>query len=454
MSKKILLIDDEVKLLQALKKALEREGYEVFGFADPAGALEFALQRELDLVISDIRMPGLSGLELMSRLGASGRAVPTMLMTAYSSVETAVTAMKMGARDYLIKPFEVGDFKAAVRKVLAAGADETKAEEPESKYEIVGHSAAIKQVLDLIGQVADTESTVLLQGESGTGKELVARALHLCSRRSDRPFVPVNCSTLPETLFESEVFGHVRGSFTGAVGDKIGLLVEAQGGTLFLDEIGDLAPANQAKLLRVLQDGTFKRVGDARTMTADVRVLAATNRQLRQEVAAGRFREDLLYRLAVVEIRLPPLRERLDDLHELAGHFLRRAAVKHHRPQPVFDEALVRHLATHSWPGNIRELENYLERAVILTRDARLTPQSVPLPKTTEESPTASREQPLPGVDGSLGETIDRIEQELVMRALESAQGNHSRAAEMLGVTRQNLHYKIKKYRLQDRGRS
>ncbi len=454
MSKKILLIDDEVKLLQALKKALEREGYEVFGFSDPAAALDFALQRDVDLIVSDIRMPGLSGLELMSRLGAAGRNIQTILMTAYSSVETAVTAVKMGARDYLIKPFEVSDFKQAVRKVLETAAANGSESSSSTPYEIVGHSPAIRQVLDLIERVADTESTVLLHGESGTGKELVARALHARSRRRDCPFVPVNCSTLPETLFESEVFGHVRGSFTGAVGDKIGLLVEAQGGTLFLDEIGDLAPANQAKLLRVLQDGTFKRVGDSRTMTANVRVLAATNRQLRQEVGAGRFREDLLYRLAVVEIGLPPLRERCDDMAELVAHFLRRAAVKHHRPLPTYDESLIRHLMTHAWPGNIRELENYLERAIILNRGDTLSPEAVPLPRPAAEQPQSTREQPLPGVEGNLGETIDRIEQELVMRALETARGNHSRAAEILGVTRQNLHYKIKKYRLGDWGRS
>ena len=446
MSRKIVLVDDEGKLLQALKKALEREGYEVFDFAHPQRALDFILTRPPDLIVSDIRMPGLSGIELLSRLGAEGIHVPCILMTAYSSMETAVAAVKMGACDYLLKPFELSDFKAAVKRALQNIVEEPAAGPIEPT--IIGGSAGMKEIVDLVTRIAETESTVLLQGESGTGKELIARLLHTRSHRRDRPFVPVNCSTLPEALFESEVFGHVRGSFTGAVVDKAGLLAEAEGGVLFLDEIGDLAPLNQAKLLRVLQDGQFKRVGEARQQGSDVRILAATNKDLRQEVKAGRFREDLLYRLNVVEIVLPPLRQRLEDLSELVTFFLDKFGKKHRRGVVTAVPELLKHLTRYDWPGNIRELENFLERAVILSRSSTISPADVILPAPGNGNSNSAQTGRSIDLQGSLDATMDQIELELIVRALESVQWNHSRAAAILGVTRQNLHYKIKKYKL------
>ncbi len=445
MAKRIVLIDDEVKLLRALKKALEQEGFEVFEFSDSSAARKFLESRTPDLVVSDIRMRGFSGIDLLAWLTERGTSVPCMLMTAYSSVETAVSAVKLGARDYLRKPFELGEFKAAVRRVLESAEQEQIFE---GRGQIIGSSRKVMEVLSLIDKVASTESTVLLQGESGTGKELVARILHERSSRCQAPFIPVNCSAIPESLFESEVFGHVRGSFTGAVGDKPGLFREAEGGTLFLDEIGDLAFGSQAKLLRVLQDGTFKRVGDARTQNANVRIIAATNRLLHAEVAAGKFREDLLYRINVVEIQLPPLRERLEDIPALTEFIIGKFARKHARTGLTASPELLRYLQEHSWPGNLRELENVLERAVILKRTGQLKPEDVPLQRTSVPSTSVS------GITGemSLDRTMEKIEEELILRAINSAHWNLSKAAEVLGVTRQNLHYKLKKYGIRKNG--
>jgi DNA-binding NtrC family response regulator len=463
MGGRIVLIDDEARLVRGLKKALEFEGFEVADFTDPQAGLAFIRQSPPDLVVSDIRMRGMTGLEILEHVVHSVPQVPVVLMTAYSSLETAVAAMRLGARDYLLKPFEIETFTAAVRRVLAAetsdGEDRTVGPEGGSQRPvIIGRSAGMRRVLSLIERVATTDSTVLLQGESGTGKELAARALHTGSRRADRPFVAVNCSAIPDALFESEVFGHVRGSFTNAFTDKVGLFQEADGGTLFLDEIGDLPLVNQAKLLRVLQDGSFKRVGDVRPLSADVRVIAATNRILQQEVGQGRFREDLLYRLSVVEIDLPPLRERHDDLPALVEFFLQRFARKHRRPLLASSSELIAHLQRYHWPGNVRELENHLERAVILHRGGALAPVDIPLP-AGRHGPAASGVDPAtddaPVVDpaavagnGSLTETMDRIEEKLIRQALATTGGNFSRAAAMLGVTRQNLHYKLKKYRI------
>ncbi|MFZ2958020.1 MAG: sigma-54 dependent transcriptional regulator [Candidatus Ozemobacteraceae bacterium] len=481
MPTRIALIDDEIKLLRALKRALESDGYEVFDFSDPRAALTFMADRKPDLVVSDIRMPGISGLDLLERLGAAGVDVPCILMTAYSSMETAVSAMKLGARDYLLKPFELAEFKAAVKRVLESiRSEENAGEDGQSRTvdsdelagepRIIGKSEGMKHVTEMIERVADTESPVLLQGESGTGKELVAKSLHAHSPRRGKPFLAVNCSALPETLFESEMFGHVRGAFTGALADKPGLFTEAKGGTLFLDEIGDLAIPNQAKLLRVLQDGSFRRVGDARNSIANVRILAATNRNLAADTKTGRFREDLLYRINVVEIHLPPLRERFDDFPPLVVHFLKKFAARHHRPFLPPTDALIAHLRTHSWPGNIRELENTLERAVILQRTGNLSPMDIPLPRRdsssssssffpsfgSSSSSTSPAEAPgaLPDgyVDTScfadlpLGEALEKVEYDLIMRILRSVNWNFSRGAERMGITRQNLHYKVKKY--------
>lgn len=440
MKKKIAIIDDEAKLLKALKKALEMDGHDVYDFTDPFRGLEFAQQRKLDLVISDIRMSGMNGIELLGKLSKSHPDLPCILMTAYSSVETAVTAVKLGARDYLLKPFELADFKAAVNNTLASGPIHASAQ-GDSRL-IIGKSAATQKLHDIIDRVADTNSTVLISGDSGTGKELVARAIHKKSKRANRPFIAVNCSAIPEPLFESEMFGHKKGSFTNAFADKAGMFKEAEDGTLFLDEIGELTPANQAKLLRVLQDGSFRPVGSNQFLKANVRVISASNRQLVAEVQAGNFREDLLYRINVVEIVIAPLKERKEDIRELADFFINHFAIKHSRKVTGGDDGLYKALESYSWPGNVRQLENCIERAVIMKRQGQLNADDIHLPKDeAHESQGLQLDTNVP-----LQTAMNKLEESLIMQTLENCSWNYSKAAEALGVTRQNLHYKLKKY--------
>lgn len=441
MKARIVIIDDEIKLLRALKKALELEGHEIHDFSEPYAGLEFVLKREVDLVISDIRMNGLSGIELLGKIRHSKPELPCILMTAYSSVETAVTAVKLGARDYLLKPFELADFKEAVNKALIKPRNQqggSKGSKP-----IVGNSEAMRRIHSLIEKISDTSSTVLIYGESGTGKELIARAIHQNSNRSEKPFIAVNCSAIPEQLFESEMFGHKKGSFTNAYNDKHGLFKEAEGGTLFLDEIGDLPITNQAKLLRVLQDGGFKPVGSNQQLQANVRIIAASNKLLRKEVEVGHFREDLLYRINIVEIELPPLRQRRGDIKELADFFIKIYAERHSRQISGASSDFYATLIEYDWPGNIRQLENCVERAVILKRSGELTVEDLSLPQVQGNSADSDKDFD----NGSpLNATIDRIEENIILQALEAAGWNFSKAAGTLGVTRQNLHYKLKKY--------
>lgn len=442
MKHKILLVDDEVKLLKALKKSLENEGYEVFDFTSPIAALEFLQKRQVDLVISDIRMTGMTGIELLGRINELKAAPPCILMTAFSSVETAVTAVKLGAIDYLLKPFELTDFKTAVKNALER--PQLPDENPESEKTLIGRSNEIQEVKKIIEKISDTDSTVLISGESGTGKELVARAIHRSSKRSGQPFVAVNCSAIPEPLFESEMFGHKRGSFTGAIIDKPGIFKDADGGTLFLDEIGDLTLPNQAKLLRVLQDGSFKPVGANVSLNTNVRVIAASNKLLKDEVKSGNFREDLLYRINIVEILIPPLRKRKEDIVELALYFIGKFSRRHSRSISGGSEDFFATLADYSWPGNIRQLENCIERAVIMKRSGELEAADLNLPDSeiiVAELNDLGSLNNLP-----LQETMNKIEENIIMQALEQAGWNYSKAAAGLGITRQNLHYKLKKY--------
>ncbi|HNS09834.1 MAG TPA: sigma-54 dependent transcriptional regulator [Candidatus Ozemobacteraceae bacterium] len=434
----IVLIDDEPKLLQALKKALELDGCEVADFSDPQRGYDHICSHDADLVISDIRMHGMSGIELLGRVRKIKPELPCILMTAYSSVETAVTAIKLGARDYLLKPFELADFKQAVKQALSTRAAAARTSVPARG--LIGTSEAMQRVHKLIANISDTSSTVLISGESGTGKEMVARAIHAHSTRSDKPFVAVNCSTIPEQLFESEMFGHKKGSFTNAYSDKHGLFKEAEGGTLFLDEIGDLPVSNQAKLLRVLQDGSFKPVGANQQLQADVRIISASNKILSREVQSGNFREDLLYRINVVEIELPPLRARRSDIRELAEFFINLYSMRHSRNITGFDQSFLQALIDYDWPGNVRQLENCIERAVIMKRSGQLSAADLNLPSDRDNS-SQNLEQGLP-----LDQTMEKIEENLILQALEAAGWNYSRAAATLGVTRQNLHYKLKKY--------
>lgn len=438
MKSRIVIIDDEVKLLKALKKALELEDFEVFDFSEPGAGFEFICRRDVDLVISDIRMNGMSGIELLGKIKQHKPDLSCILMTAFSSVDTAVTAVKLGASDYLLKPFELADFKNAVFQVLK---NRSRTTPIAGDKEVIGNSDVMRQVHKIVDSISDTSSTVLIYGESGTGKELIARSIHHSSRRKDKPFIAVNCSAIPETLFESEMFGHKKGSFTNAYTDKAGLFKEAEGGTIFLDEIGDLPVSCQAKLLRVLQDGIFKPVGSTQQLKSDVRIIAATNKMLRKEVAVGNFREDLLYRINVVEIELPPLRLRREDIRELADFFIKIYATRHSRQISGGSEDFFEILRTYDWPGNIRQLENCIERAVIMKRTGELTAADLSLPDEHSVDNIVQFDGAQP-----LAETINRIEENIILQALETADWNYSRAAAVLGLTRQSLHYKLKKY--------
>ena len=438
---KLLVIDDELGLRQSLHLILTDEGHEVVAAADGARGLEAALGAPFDAILCDVRMPVMDGLEFLRRYQAAAGSALVIMMSAYGTEDAALEAMKHGAYDYVAKPFRADEIVLVLRKAeererlrgevealraaLGAGA---------ASPEIVAESAAMRGALDVIAKVAPHRTTVLLTGPSGTGKEVLARELHRLSPRADRPFVAVNCAAIPETLLESEMFGHVRGSFTGAVRDHGGLFEQASGGTLLLDEIGDLPTALQAKLLRVLQDGEIRRVGDGATRRVDVRVVAATARDLEQDVRDGRFREDLYYRLNVVSIRLSPLHERAEDLPPLIRRLLARHARRLDRPGPAVSPDALRCLLDYRWPGNVRELENALERAMVLARDGTIR---------REDLPAAVRGAP----DGtlSLRRQAGAAEDAAIRAALERTGGNRRQAAELLGISVRTLFYRLQK---------
>jgi two-component system NtrC family response regulator len=407
----ILIIDDEKNYLIVLQALLSDAGYEVLTTDDANKALEMVQSQDLDLVITDMRMPDMDGMEFLARLHGQWPELPVIMMTAYATVQKAVEAMKRGAFDYITKPFKNEELKLTVRKAIdmhrLVRENRLLTHELQQRFSfgnIVGRSKSMRTVYELIEKVAQTRATVLITGESGTGKELIARSLHFNSPRRDKPFISVSCSALPESLLESELFGHERGAFTGAYTLRKGRFELADGGTLFLDEVGDMAPALQVKLLRVLQEMNFERVGGTKTIHVDARVLAATNRDLKREVEQGRFREDLYYRLRVVQIEVPALRERRDDIPLLVHHFLRKAASANGLPaKPVSEEAL-RLLCQYEWTGNVRELENTVERAVILCDGDAIRPQDLPeelraAPIAPTPKPEEAREdQPVPDI--------------------------------------------------------
>lgn len=441
MKSKIVVIDDELKLLKVIKRALEMDGYEIFDFSDPREGFEFIKKREVDLIISDIRMNGMTGLDLLGKIRNIFPQKPVILMTAFSSVDTAVTAVKLGANDYLQKPFELSDLKNAINNILNKQQVEKSVD---SSLKTIGNTPEMLKINEIINNISDTDSTVLITGESGTGKELIAHSIHSKSSRSANPFVPVNCSAIPESLFESEMFGYKKGSFTGALTDKIGLFKEAEGGTLFLDEIGDLPINCQAKLLRILQDGSYRAIGSTTQIKTNVRILCATNKNLSEEVKKGNFREDLLYRINVVEIELPPLRKRKDDIKLLSDYFISHYSQKHNRSISGATDDFYEILRNYSWPGNIRQLENVIERAVIMRKSNLLDSSDIKLPSVQEDVSALT----IPDTGLPLTETIDKVEATLINQALINSKGNYSKAAALLGITRQNLNYKLKKYKI------
>lgn len=431
-----------------LRTVLSGWGYAPEGAADGAEAVDKVAQRPFDAVLLDIRMAGMGGMEALSRIKELNPAVPVIIMTAYSSVDTAVPALKAGAYDYLTKPLDLDVLHLTVERALDHMRLATENEVLRLKVgcngggpEIIGQSAAMRQLFSMIGMVAPTEATVLITGESGTGKELVARAVHAGSPRSAGPLVAVNCAALSESLLESELFGHEKGAFTGAERRREGRFMAADKGSIFLDEIGEIALPIQAKLLRVIQEREIQRVGGDKPVGVDVRILAATNRDLKKEVEAGRFREDLYYRLNVVTLTVPPLRERPEDIPLLAQHFLVHFAEKNRKRIKAFTPAAMDALAHASWPGNVRELENAVERAVILSVGEYITERELPVLPSREESGSTAE-----GLSFLAGMPLDDVEREVILATLRDVGGNKSEAARVLGITRATLHKKLKKY--------
>jgi DNA-binding NtrC family response regulator len=448
----ILLVDDEERLLKTLGRALRDEGHEVVTAGTAREAERLLGARAFDLLVIDNRMPERSGLELIRDLAAAtpeGERPQILMMTAHATVESAIEAMKLGAFDYLQKPFEVDELLVAARRALEHQRLRTQhryllseREEEFNHYGIVGRSKAIQEALRSLELVARAKSTVLVTGETGTGKELVARAIHDRSAQRAMPLIKVNCAALPEGLLESELFGHVRGAFTGATSNKKGRFALADGGTIFLDEIGTLSPSVQAKLLRVLQEREFEPLGGERSQKVDLRIIAATNRDLRKMVAEGRFLEDLFYRLSVIPLVIPPLRERREDIPLLVDHFVRKHAQRTGRVVEGVDEQALTALAGHDWPGNVRELENTIERAVVLSEGPVIGPHDISMLGPRE--PTTGS---LPSV--KLHVNVEWAERESVRRALAQASGLKKDAADLLGISQRALSYYLSKYKIE-----
>jgi DNA-binding NtrC family response regulator len=443
---RMLVVDDESNARNALGELLREEGYAVETAADGFKALAKFDDFSPDLVLTDLRMPGMDGLELLRSVRKRDPEIAVIVMTAHGAVETAVAAMREGAADYLAKPLNFEELSLVVDRALErrrlraeAGQLRERLSEKQKLHNIVGSSPAMQQVFDTIRRVAQSRASVLITGESGTGKELVAAALVECSARASKPFVKLHCAALAETLLESELFGHERGSFTGAVARRDGRFQQADGGTLFLDEIGELTPATQVKLLRFLQEHEFQRVGGNETIKVDVRVIAATNRDLPQLVKDGKFREDLFYRLNVVTIDVPPLRVRPSDVPLLAMHFLRKYAAENGRTVRGFSDEALDRIAKYRWPGNVRELENAIERAVVVCRGDEIQPADLPV----TVGPGAEAESGLPKIPGA---KMAELERYAILRTLEHVGGSTRKAATMLGISARTIQYRLKEY--------
>jgi two-component system, NtrC family, response regulator AtoC len=447
----ILIVEDEPKMLRLLELNLSEEGYAIFTAQDADAGLKILRREKIDLVLTDLKLPGTGGLEFLQSAKRSNSNLPVVVMTAYGTVETAVEAMKAGAGDYVLKPFSIDEIKLIIRRELEARRlreeNQSLREALGRRYEfrnIIGRSAKMQEVLALVERVAATNSTVLLAGESGVGKDLIARAIHHHSRRASGPFVKINCAAIPESLLESELFGYEKGAFTGAVGSKPGKFELADRGTIFLDEIGDVPGAIQAKLLRVLQEREFERLGGTKTLKVDVRLVAATNRDLRAALEQGTFREDLYYRLNVVPINIPPLRDRPEDIPYLVDHFIARFAGESGKPVTAITPAAMKILTQFHWPGNVREVENIIERAVAFSNGPVLDVADIHLDVATPKAGSGTAPFPPEGM------TLEQFEDEIIKEALRRASGNKSQAARMLGLSRNALRYRLSKMGIAD----
>jgi len=448
----VLVIDDEKNYLVVLEDLLGDEGHEVLTASSGNEGLDIIRATPVDTVLTDIKMPGMSGIELFEEIRNIDPDLPVILMTAFAEVDQAVDAMKRGALDHIQKPFDNKEIKKAVargveKRSLMKNIRRLETELGTLWGNIIGKSKAIQKVFAIMKKVADTPTTVLISGESGTGKELIARGLHNASSRSEAPFVPVNCAAVPENLLESELFGYEKGAFTGANSLKQGKFEFADGGSLFLDEVGEMTVGLQVKFLRVLQEQEFQRIGGNKDIKVDVRIIAATNKDLKEEVEAGRFREDLFFRLNVVHIEVPPLRERRDDIPSLVAHFLKRFSEKLGGATKDLEPDVTSALYRYSWPGNVRELQNVIERAVVLSKGGSVTPEDLP-PEIRESPEIGEGLDTLISWQKGLSDTLDAIEERMIRQALKKAGNVQAQAAKTLGVSRSNLQYKMKKYGL------
>ncbi len=455
----VLLVDDEPSMREFLRILLAKEGFRTVTAVDGETALAAVKREAFDLMISDIRMPGMGGLALLAKVKEQASGLPVIMITAFASPEDAVEAMKHGAYDYITKPFQVDEIKAVIRSAIASSTTAPVRDTAEPFAGMIGNSPEMLKIFDLIKRIAPTHANVLIHGESGTGKELVAQAIHAHSNVAAQSFVPITCSAIPESLIESELFGHVKGAFTGAISAKAGLFEIADNGSAFLDEIGELTPLIQTKLLRVLQEREFKRVGGTETIKVNVRVISATNKDLEEEVMAGRFREDLFYRLAVVPIRVPPLRERKGDVPLLVDHFLKKYSAVFGKDIGEISTYALKVLMDYDFPGNVRELENIIERGVALENSNIILPDSLSL--STHRRQRLAREEPalptpitlsadVPAEEEiyalGLEEVMTRIEKKMIQQALVKANNSKMRAAELLRISFRSLRYKVQKY--------
>jgi DNA-binding NtrC family response regulator len=448
---RVFVFDDDADSLRSVSAALRRDGFEVLPFADPKEGLSSLASEGGDVVVTDLRMPGLTGLEVLRHVTKSHPGVPVVVLTAYGTVEGAVEAVRAGASDFLLKPVEIPRLRAAVFKAVKERGmrreiDRLREEvgRPAGVEGIVGSSRAMEEVVRKIRLVAPTRMNVLVTGESGTGKELVARAIHALSPRRDRPFLPLNCAAIPETLLESELFGYEKGAFTGAVTARQGKLESAEGGTLFLDEVGDVSLGIQSKLLRAIEQKEVLRVGGSQVLTVDVRILAATNQDLKGRVEEKAFREDLYYRLNVFGIPVPPLRDRREDIPRLSEHFLSRIAEENGLPPKRLSPAALKGLLAYRWPGNVRQLRNALETATLVCQGETIEPADLP-PEVTQGAilPSSTEPIPLPA-----SRTLTEIERDAIRDALAKTGGNKTQAAKLLGIGLRTLHRKVKEYDL------
>jgi DNA-binding NtrC family response regulator len=448
----ILIIEDEAKMRRLLELDLGEDGFTTLSAADAESGLKLLREQPVDIVVTDLKLPGMGGLEFLQATKRLNAALPVVVMTAFGSIETAVEAMKAGASDYVLKPFSLAEMRMVLHKELDVGKlrEENRSlrEALGQRYahpNVVARSPKMQEVLAMVERVAQTNSTVLLGGESGVGKDLVARAIHEKSRRASGPFIKINSTAIPESLLESELFGYEKGAFTGAATSKPGKFELADKGTLFLDEIGDVPPATQVKLLRVLQEREFERLGGTRTLKVDVRLIAATNRDLRAALEQGTFREDLYYRLNVVPVDIAPLRERREDIPDLVQLFIARFSAESGKPITGIKPEAMQILANYHWPGNVRELQNIVERAAALAHGPVLDASDIHMDAPRTKSSTAGNNNFLPE-----GMTLDQWEDEMVREALRRANGNKSQAARLLGVSRNTLRYRLSKIGIAD----